>query len=57
MDLTIVLRNNWSCLNLRIWSRFWERDASLGKVIIAGGHGFKQSTKLSKSYPNRRYMN
>ena len=41
MDLTIVLRKYWSCLNLRIWSTFGERDASLGKVIIVGRHGFK----------------
>ena len=56
-NLTIALRSNWSCLSQRIWSGFGEGDVALGRVIIAEGHGFEPSTKLSKSYINRRYMN
>ena len=51
---TIALRSNWSCLSQRIWSKFGEGDAALGKVIIAGGQIFKPSTKSSKSYPNSK---
>ena len=57
MDPTIALRNNWSCQSQITWSRFGEGDATSGRVIIAGGHGFEPSTKLSKSYPNRRDVN
>ena len=49
-DLTIALRNNWSCLSQRIWSGLGEGDGTSGKVIIAGGHDFEPSTKPSKSY-------
>ena len=54
---TIALRSNWSCLSQKIWSRLGEGDATSGKVIIAGGHGFESSTKPSKSYSNMRYVN
>ena len=49
-DPTIALRNNWSYLSQRIWSRFGKGDATSGKVIIIGGHDFEPSMKSSKSY-------
>ena len=56
-DPRIALRSNWSCRSQRIWSRFREGDATSGKVIGSGGHGYEPSTKPSKSYPNRRDVN
>ena len=58
-DPTIALRSNWSCLSQRIWLwfEFEEGDATSGRVISARGHNFESSTKPSKSYPNRRYVN
>ena len=41
----------------RIWSELGEGDATSGKVIIIEGHDFDQSTKLSKSYLNKRDVN
>ena len=57
MDPKIALRNNWSYLSSKIRSGFREGDAASGRVIIAGGHGFEPSTRLSKSYPNGIDMN
>ena len=57
MDPTITLRSNWSCWSQRIWFGLGEGDATSGRVIIAGGHGFESSTKPSKSYLNKRDVN
>ena len=56
-DLTIALRSNWSCLSQIIWFEFGEGEATSNRVIIVGGVSFEPSTKVSKSYPNRRDMN
>ena len=56
-DPTIVLRSNWCCLRQRIWFGFGKGDVASGRVISAGGHNFKSSTKPSKSFPNMRDVN
>ena len=56
-DPRIALRSNWSCLSLRIWFKFGERDVTSGKVITTGGNDFELLTKASKSNPNKRDVN